>query len=130
MKFKEPRLLTICLIAFIGMVILAVKAAGAHETAKLIITLVLSLMALTMVMGRFNILVQDDFMLIYVFKYIGILPVMVDYKDVQEVKLLSKVKVQIKTDKHVYQTYIIHAEKFVRCLKEKTEQLELSIKYL
>lgn len=129
MKFKEPRLLSICAAAFIGMVVLAINAASQHETAKLIITIVLSLMALTMLLGRFNILVKEDFMLVYAFRYIGILPVMIDYADVKEVKLVSKTKVKIKTAKQELSVYVLNAAKFVDCLKENTQKLELEVEY-
>lgn len=129
MKFKEPRLLSICAVAFIGMVVLAINAASQHETAKLIITMVLSLMALTMMLGRFNILVKEDFMLVYVFRYIGILPVMVEYNDLKEVQLLSKRRVKIKTVKQDLSVYVLNAAKFVDCLKENTEKLDLEVEY-
>ncbi|WP_041139581.1 hypothetical protein [Beduini massiliensis] len=129
MKFKEPRLLSICAVAFIGMVILAIHAASQHETAKLIITVVLSLMALTMMLGRFNILVKEDFMLVYAFRYIGILPVMIDYIDLKEVELVSKTKVKMKTTKQDLSVYILNASKFVSCLKEHTKKLELEVEY-
>ena len=129
MKFKEPRLLSICAVAFIGMVVLAINAASQHETAKLIITIVLSLMALTMMLGRFNILVKEDFMLVYAFRYIGILPVMIDYVDLKEVKLVSKTKVKIKTAKQDVSVYVLNASKFVHCLKENTQKLELEVEY-
>ncbi len=129
MKFKEPRLLSICAAAFIGMVVLAINAASQHETAKLIITIVLSLMALTMLLGRFNILVKEDFMLVYAFRYIGILPVMIDYADVKEVKLVSKTKVKIKTAKQELSVYVLNAAKFVDCLKSNTQKLELEVEY-
>ncbi|MFQ9921915.1 MAG: hypothetical protein ACLRVU_00300 [Beduini sp.] len=129
MKFKEPRLLSICAVAFIGMVVLAIQAASQHETAKLIMTIVLSLMALTMMLGRFNILVKEDFMLVYAFRYIGILPVMIDYADLKEVKLVSKTKVKIKTTKQDLTVYVLNASKFVSCLKENTQKLELGVEY-
>lgn len=130
MKFKEPRLLLICLIAFLGMLCLAIQSIMEHNMAQLMMTLLLSLIALSMALARFNIILQRDFMLIYVFKYIGIFPVMVDYQDLLEVKQCSKRKIKIKTNKHDYTFYTLNASKLVGYLKKQTMALELEIHYV
>lgn len=129
MKFKEPRLLTICFIAFLGMIMLAVKAASEKDTAKMMITIVLSLMALTMILGRFNMVVKEDFMMVYVFRYIGILPVMIEYPDLVAVKQISKMKMKIQTKRQTFNVYVLNTNKFSDYLKLQTEKMELTIKY-
>lgn len=129
MRFKEPRLFSICIIAFVGMVILAMQSFILHDTKRLIITIILSFMALTLVLGRFNILLSDDFMVIYTFKYIGILPMMLEYKDIIEVYSTSKMKVKIKTNKKEYSIYVFNVSKFKEALQTNTNKLNLDITY-
>lgn len=121
MKFKELRLLLICFIAFLGMIVISVQAILLKDTRRLILTILLSFMALTMVLGRFNMRLLDDCMLIYEFKIIGILPSMIDYKDVKEVKAVSRFKVRIM-HRRKSTIYVLNAQKFADTLNGLLEQ--------
>lgn len=118
MKFKELRLVIICLIAFLGMVVLTFQAILLKDTSRIILTLVFSFLAITMVLSRFNMCLFNDYMLIYEYKIIGILPTIIEYKDVKAVKVLSKHKIEIKHLKTSY-VYVFNAKKFEQALLQK-----------
>lgn len=118
MKFKELRLVIICLIAFLGMVVLTFQAILLKDTSRIILTLVFSFLAITMVLSRFNMCLYNDYMLIYEYKIIGILPTIIEYKDVKAVKVVSKHKIEIKHLKTSY-VYVFNAKKFEQALLQK-----------
>ncbi|MBS5114092.1 MAG: hypothetical protein KHY88_00065 [Erysipelotrichaceae bacterium] len=118
MKFKELRLVIICLIAFLGMVVLTFQAILLKDTSRIILTLVFSFLAITMVLSRFNMCLFNDYMLIYEYKIIGILPTIIEYKDVKAVKVVSKHKIEIKHLKTSY-VYVFNAKKFEQALLQK-----------
>lgn len=127
MKFKEPRLLFICLMAFIGMIILAIESLKSGDTTRLIITLVMSLMAISMIVGRFNMMIKDDYIVVYVFRMIGILPVLVDFKDIVKIEKTSKYKLAITTKKEKLKVYILNPDMFIDTLKTEAKKLEIEI---
>ena len=65
-------------------------------------------------------------MLVYEFKGIGILPALIDYKDVKEIKLVSKHKVKIK-HKGISTLYILDAESFYEEVMENIEEYKKSV---
>ncbi len=130
MKFKEPRLLSICLMAFIGMLVVAFWAAMAQDKMRLIMTLVLSFVALSMVIGRFNLIIKEDYMVVYVFRIIGILPTLVEFQDLVSVKQVGQMKIRITTKKQSFNIYVLKAAVFIDYLKEKTDALNFEIDYM
>lgn len=117
MKFKELRLLFICFIAFLGMVILCGYALILHDHKRLILTLVLSIIALDMGLRKFNIRLFDECMLIYEYKIIGLLPTIIEYENITEVQAITQYKVKINHTK-ISTIYVINSRKFVRALTQ------------
>ncbi len=106
------------MIAFLGMVVLTFQAILLKDTSRIILTLVFSFLAITMVLSRFNMCLFNDYMLIYEYKIIGILPTIIEYKDVKAVKVVSKHKIEIKHLKTSY-VYVFNAKKFEQALLQK-----------
>ena len=130
MKYKEPRLLSICLIAFFGMLVVAFGAIQAQDKTRLIMTLVLSFVALSMVIGRFNLIIKEDYMVVYVFRIIGILPTLVEFQDLVEVRQVGKMKMRLTTKKQSFNIYVLKASQFIEELQTKTTALNLEVNYI
>ena len=68
----------------------------------------------------------NDSMLIYEFKGIGIMPALVDYKNIKDVTLISKHKVKIK-HRGTSTLYILDAEAFYEELLENIKEYKDTI---
>ena len=79
-----------------------------------------------MLTTKYNMKIFNDSMLVYEFKGIGILPALIDYKDVKEIKLVSKHKVKIK-HKGISTLYILDAESFYEEVMENIEEYKKSV---
>ena len=95
-KYKEFRMLIFSIIFFFVIGGVCVYFALDHNRSKVIIGVILSFVVLMMLTTKYNMKIFNDSMLVYEFKGIGILPALIDYKDVKEIKLVSKHKVKIK----------------------------------
>ena len=63
----------------------------------------------------------NDSMMIYEYKGIGILPALVDYKDIKDVELISKHKIKIK-HRTSSTLYILNAQEFYNELIERINE--------
>ena len=61
-----------------------------HDRMKLVVVLLLAFSVIPTLLIRYNASVFEDGMLIYTFRGIGILPQMIEFKDLASYKLLSK----------------------------------------
>ena len=125
MKYKEFRMLIFSIIFFFVIGGVCVYFALDHNRSKVIIGVILSFVVLMMLTTKYNMKIFNDSMLVYEFKGIGILPALIDYKDVKEIKLVSKHKVKIK-HKGISTLYILDAESFYEEVMENIEEYKKS----
>ncbi len=120
MKYKELRL-TI----FHGIFILLTSSSGLYfilqdDIARGLIAFFICLMSLQMVILKNNLKVFDDSCIIFIFAGIGILPRMLEFSDIKEVKLISKHRIDI-THAKLNKIYIIDAKAFYAELTQKMD---------
>lgn len=60
----------------------------------------------------------DDFCVLFSYKLIGILPIVVDYKDITNIEVISNYKVKVK-HKYDCNVYVLNSGKFKNILEEK-----------
>ena len=65
-----------------------------HDRMKLVVLLLLAFSVIPTLLIRYNASVFEDGMLIYTFRGIGILPQMIEFKDLTAYELISKHKLQ------------------------------------
>ncbi|MFV0393786.1 MAG: hypothetical protein ACK5LC_05260, partial [Coprobacillaceae bacterium] len=92
MKYRELRML-----CFMGLLFLIALAGSLYffidgNTSKGIIGLIISFIAIMTLLTKYRMRIDNDFVVVYVFRGIAILPILIDFKDITEVKLLSKHK--------------------------------------
>ena len=126
MKYKEFRMIIFSIIMFVLISGACVYFAIDHNKSKVIIGLILLFVLLSIITTKYNMKIFNDSMLVYEFKGIGILPALIDYKDVKEIKLVSKHKVKIK-HKGISTLYILDAESFYEEVMENIEEYKKSV---
>lgn len=119
-KYKDLRMVVISII----LVVLCVFC-GIHfryDRMKLIIVLLLALSVIPTLIVRFNASVFEDGMLIYTFRGIGILPQMIEFKDLASYKLLSKHVLELQFQNKTQKIYLVNAIAFYKELDDQFTQ--------
>ena len=126
MKYKEFRMLIFSIVFFFVIVGVCIYFALDHNRSKVIIGVILSFVVLMMLTTKYNMKIFNDSVLIYEFKGIGIMPALVDYKNIKDVTLISKHKVKIK-HRGTSTLYILDAEAFYEELLENIKEYKDTI---
>ncbi|MEI3326377.1 MAG: hypothetical protein V8R64_07915 [Thomasclavelia sp.] len=126
MKYKEFRMFIFSIVFFFVIVGVCIYFALDHNRSKVIIGVILSFVVLMMLTTKYNMKIFNDSMLIYEFKGIGIMPALVDYKNIKDVTLISKHKVKIK-HRGTSTLYILDAEAFYEELLENIKEYKDTI---
>ena len=116
-KYKDLRMVVISII----LVVLCVFC-GIHfryDRMKLIIVLLLALSVIPTLIVRFNASVFEDGMLIYTFRGIGVLPQMIEFKDLVSYKLLSKHVLELQSQNKTQKIYLVNAIAFYKELDDR-----------
>lgn len=127
MKYKEFRMLIFSIVLFFVVIGISIYFALIHNQSKVIIGIILSFVVIMMLTTKYNMRIFNDSVMIYEFKGIGILPALIDYRDIKEVKLISKHKVKIK-HRGTSVLYILKADEFYDELLENINEYKKTIK--
>lgn len=120
MKYKELRVLAVVLLIFIGANIRLVMAISSHDKRMIIASILVIFSALWITIGRFNHKIGEDYIFIYEYKLIGILPTMIDFKDIQSIDA-TKHTVTIEHQKKS-KIYMLNGIAFQKELMEKLQK--------
>ncbi len=103
-KFKEYRMFIVCFILFLFFLGMGIYSLIEGEKTKVIAMSLLSLIAFGLLVGRYKIVLFEDAMIVYEWKIFAMLPVMIDYKDIQFIEKKTKhhLVVQHKRLTHIY----------------------------
>ncbi|MBS5588460.1 MAG: hypothetical protein KHX14_06540 [[Clostridium] spiroforme] len=121
MKYKEFRMIFFLACMFVLITGACIFFALDHNKSKVIIGLILLFVLLSMIVTKYNMKIFNDSMMIYEYKGIGILPALIDYKDIKDVELISKHKIKVK-HRSVSTLYILNAQEFYNELIEKMNE--------
>ena len=111
-KFKEYRMFLLCTVMLIIFVGMAIYYLVNKSMPRFIAMLIFSFIALTLVLGRFNIVLFDDSMILYEWKLAAMLPIVVDYKDIKNIEKKSKHCVVVEHKKKT-NVYIFNSDQFL-----------------
>lgn len=118
MKCKELRMVIIisilCLVAVGGSIYFLLN----DTIAKGIIGLFIALILVSMLLTKYTLRVYEDYVVIYVLKAIGILPILIDFSSIKEYTKVSKHKV-VLTHTRKETLYIVNADAFITKLDSK-----------
>lgn len=111
-KFRELRMFCLCMIMFIVFMIAAIYFGIHHLKPQMIGALLLSMIALSLVLLRYKMIIYDDMMIIYEWKVAAMLPTMIEYKNIQSIERKSKHHVVI-THLHKSHVYVFNSDQFI-----------------
>ena len=120
-RFKELRMFIFCIILFIIFTTIALICFINNDMKRAVIMLVLSFVALTLLLGRYNIMLFDDSVILYEWKILAMLPINVEYKNIKSVEMKSNHHVVIKHRKKSH-VYVFNALKFVESLEKQMKR--------
>lgn len=93
-----------------------------HDRMKLVVVLLLAFSVIPTLLIRYNASVFEDGMLIYTFRGIGILPQMIEFKDLASYKLLSKHVLELQSRNKTQKIYLVNAIAFYKELDDRFTQ--------
>lgn len=111
-KFKEYRMFIFCLLLFIVILGFSIHSFLDKNPLRLLAMIILLLVTLFLLTARFKIILFDDMMMIYEWKLIALLPTVIEYKDIQDIKRISKHCVEI-THHKISRVYVFDSQKFI-----------------
>lgn len=116
-KFKE--MISTCItLPFIGLGIgMCMRYIMIGATKQFIISLILVILMTLMMLFRFKIFLDQDYMVVYVWRYVGMVPMLIDYCDIKSVTQLSKHKIRIE-HRTTSTIYLFNADGFMDSYEE------------
>lgn len=126
MKYKEFRMMIFTAIFFLAVSGACVYFALDNNRTKVIIGVILAFTILMIITTKYNMKIFNDSTLVYEFKGIGILPVLIEYKDIKNVDLVGKHKLKIK-HRGRSTIYILNATDFYEELMENINEYKKSV---
>ena len=120
-RFKELRMFIFCVVLFIVFTVVALICFINKDVKRAIIMLVLSFVALTLLLGRYNIMLFDDSVILYEWKVFAMLPINVEYKYIKSIEMKSNHHVVVKHKKKSH-VYVFNALKFVESLEKQMKK--------
>ena len=120
-KFKELRMFIFCVLLFLVFSTVSLLCFISKDTRKAIIMLVMSFVALSLLLGRYNIILFDQSVILYEWKIFAMLPINVEYKDIDTIEMKSNHHVVVKHKKKTH-VYVFNALKFVESLEKKIQK--------
>lgn len=120
-KFKELRMFIFCVLLFLVFVTVALMCFIVKDTKKAIIAFVMSFVALSLLIGRYNIILFDQSVILYEWKIFAMLPINVEYKDIESIEMKSNHHAVVKHKKKTH-VYVLNALKFVESLEKKIQK--------
>lgn len=119
-KYKDLRMLIFSLF-LIGLCVFS-GIYFRYDRMKLVIVLLLAFSVIPTLLIRYNASVFEDGMLIYTFRGIGILPQMIEFKDLTSYKLLSKHVLELNYQNKTQKIYLVNAIAFYKELDDRFTQ--------
>ena len=120
MKYKEIRILGVIVVILLAASYELITAIMQGDKRTLIFSLLILFSALYITIGRYNNKIKEDYMIIYEFRLIGILPSIVEFKDIKSIQATKHI-VTIE-HKRISKVYMVDAMAFVKEYEEKTAQ--------
>lgn len=117
-KFKELRMFVFCIVLFLIFSSIALICLINKDIRRALVMLVLSFVALSLLIGRYNIMFFDDSVMLYEWKVFAMLPINVEFKDIKEIIMKSNHHVVIKHKKKTH-VYVFNALKFIETLEKE-----------
>lgn len=112
-KFKEYRMFIVCLLLLFLFIGTGIYCFMIGEKIKMIAMILFSLIALVLLLGRYKMVLFEDCMIIYEWKYLAMLPTMIEYQDIQSIEKKSKHHILIQHQR-ITHIYVFDSDLFIK----------------
>lgn len=116
-RFKEYRMFLFCLVLFVLIFMMSVMSFVHKDPMRLLAMFILLLVTLFILTTRFKIILFEDMMMIYKWKYVALLPEVIAYKDIESVERKSKHRVEVHHQSKS-SVYVWNSDKFIEAYHE------------
>lgn len=112
-KFKEYRMFIVCLLLLFFFIGMGIYCFMIGEKIKMIAMILFSLIALVLLLGRYKMVLSEDCMIIYEWKYLAMFPTMIEYQDIQSIEKKSKHHILIQHQR-ITHIYVFDSDLFIK----------------
>lgn len=112
-KFKEYRMFIVCLLLLFFFIGMGIYCFMIGEKIKMIAMILFSLIALVLLLGRYKMVLFEDCMIVYEWKYLAMLPTMIEYQDIQSIEKKSKHHILIQHQR-ITHIYVFDSDLFIK----------------
>lgn len=116
-KFKDLRMTIVCGVLFVGLSILSIISYLNEDKLRMIVALIAAFASLMMMITKYKNILFDDMMIIYEWQIAAMLPVVIKYEDIKDIKVKSK-HIAVIDHKKKSKVYVRDAYKFLEAYHE------------
>lgn len=126
-KYKDFRVIIFMVIIVPVLLALSVYSKIVwHSQMRFVIALIMTITIALICLASFNIHLYSDIIMIYTWKYVALLPEMIEVKDIKSIQAISKHKIKI-VHKYISYAYVSNSEDFMenyQLLQESAQKEE------
>lgn len=112
-KYKDFRVTIFMIIIVPALLALSIYSKVVwHSQMRFVLALIMTITIALICLAGFNIHLYSDIIMIYTWKYIAMLPEMIEVKDIKSIQAVSKHKIKI-VHKYISYTYVSNSEEFM-----------------
>ena len=112
-KYKDFRVTIFMIIIVPALLALSIYSKVVwHSQMRFVLALIMTITIALICLAGFNIHLYSDIIMIYTWKYIAMLPEMIEVKDIKSIQAVSKHKIKI-VHKYISYTYVSNREEFM-----------------
>lgn len=126
-KYKDFRVTIFMIIIVPALLALSIYSKIVwHSQMRFVLALIMTITIALICLAGFNIHLYSDIIMIYTWKYIAMLPEMIEVKDIKSISAVGKHKIKI-VHKYISYTYVSNSEEFMEnyhLLQESAQENE------
>ena len=120
-KYKEYRMFIVCVCIIIMIIPLLIMSILNKSMLRMILASFLLVWALMVLIIRFNIVLDQDYLVSYKWQVAAMLPYMIEYKDIQNISKISKHVVVIEHN-DTSKIYVLNSDTFMNDINNRLKE--------
>mgnify|MGYP006887261498 FL=1 len=126
-KFKDFRVTVFMIIMIPALLALSIYSKVVwHSQMRFVLALIMTITIALICLAGYNLHLYSDIIMIYTWKYVALLPEMIEVKDIKSIKAVSKHKIKI-AHKYISYAYVSNSQEFMenyQLLQESAKEQE------
>ena len=124
-KFKDFRVTVFMIVMIPALLALSIYSKVVwHSQMRFVLALIMTITIALICLAGYNLHLYSDIIMIYTWKYVALLPEMIEVKDIKSIKAVSKHKI---AHKYISYAYVSNSEEFMenyQLLQESAQEQE------